>query len=474
MPKQKNDSAPSPVKPGMPEPTTDSAEAVASEETAGAGNQAVPPLSISISPQATAPEQVKNDDLGKEESQGMKNGALDPTTIRYTVDPAVASDVQEMAERVNYRRDPWKRSPVPTRQETYGTTDELFARITQTIVEQTQLSDKDSKLLAIWAISSWFQDVLPITPGLVITGWAYEGEVVLRTLRAFCHKPILVAGLTSATLNDIYMHWQKMPTLLISEPSLTKRMATILGCSTSRGYLAPIKMDRCPTFGFDYFGSKAIYLGENPPMKSLLQCYLHINASTTTKVYSNSAPLLSEKVMQHFQNQLEDYRNVNWKKIIRQRFNALGFSPEVHEIANAFGQCIVDAADLREELIALLTPCSDQQIAERLDDLGTLCLSAALRLCHQGKTQILVGEIAAEVNRDLKARGEKLQHSPEKVGHKLKNVGLPSRRLGPAGKGFLFDHGTQVFFHKVAAVYGCVGLADGKQNMHCSLCEQYK
>ncbi|MGB9230709.1 MAG: hypothetical protein WCC24_13275 [Terracidiphilus sp.] len=75
----------------------------------------------------------------------------------------------------------------------------------------------------------------------------------------------------------------------------------------------------------------------------------------------------------------------------------------------------MDATDLREELIALLTPCSELQIAVRMDDLGMLCLSAALRLCHQGKTQISVGEIAAEVNRDLKARGENLQYTPEKV-----------------------------------------------------------
>ena len=58
---------------------------------------------------------------------------------------------------------------------------------------------------------------------------------------------------------------------------------------------------------------------------------------------------------------------------------------------------------------------------------------AALTLCHQGKDQVFVKEIAAEVNRLLKARGETVQCSAEKVGHTLRRVGLPTHRLSQAG-----------------------------------------
>jgi hypothetical protein len=77
-----------------------------------------------------------------------------------------------------------------------------------------------------------------------------------------------------------------------------------------------------------------------------------------------------------------------------------------------------------------LTPFSDQQIAERLDDLGMLSVDAALALCHHGKDQMLIHEIATEVNRALKDRGERIQYSPEKVGHTLKKA----RPAQPAGK----------------------------------------
>ncbi len=62
--------------------------------------------------------------------------------------------------------------PFPTDRQRFGTTDELFARIKQTIAEQTWLSNGDSALLTFRIISTWFQEVLdsstprrsPVTP----------------------------------------------------------------------------------------------------------------------------------------------------------------------------------------------------------------------------------------------------------------------------------------------------------------------
>jgi hypothetical protein len=56
----------------------------------------------------------------------------------------------------------------------------------------------------------------------------------------------------------------------------------------------------------------------------------------------------------------------------------------------------------------------------------------------------------------------------------LKKAGLLSRRMGAAGNGFQLDHATQVLLHEVAAAYGCVGLTENNENLHCTLCEQNK
>ncbi|MGA8730512.1 MAG: hypothetical protein WB608_17290, partial [Terracidiphilus sp.] len=168
------------------------------------------------------------------------------------------------------------------------------------------------------------------------------------------------------------------------------------------------------------------------------------------------------------------YRVKNLPGVFGTDFNASGLSPELASIAHALGRCIVDAPDLRAEIASLLTPHSKQQIAERLDDLGTLVVGAAFALCHQGKDAILVGEIAAEVNRILLSRGERLQFSAEKVGHKLKKIGLLTRRLSGSGNGFLLEHATQLRLHEVGAAYGCEGFIEEEKSLHCPLCQQKK
>jgi hypothetical protein len=174
------------------------------------------------------------------------------------------------------------------------------------------------------------------------------------------------------------------------------------------------------------------------------------------------------------QNELFRYRLTNLPEVVKSDFCASGLSAEANAIATALGKSIVDAPEIRGEIVSLLEPHSEQQMAERRDSLLMLAVGAALSLCHQGKTQTLVGDVASEANRMLKGRGERLQIRAEKMGHLLKKVGLRTRRLGAAGNGLVLDHATQVSIHQIAAAHGCVGLSDDKENLRCSLCEQNK
>jgi len=101
-------------------------------------------------------------------------------------------------------------------------------------------------------------------------------------------------------------------------------------------------------------------------------------------------------------------------------------------------------------------------------------MEAPLNLCHEGKNQFLVSEIATEVNRIGKARGERLIYSPEKVGHLLKKVCLVPRRLGKAGRGLVMDLATMTRAHQLAAAYGGAGLDQEESNLHCPLCVENK
>lgn len=383
--------------------------------------------------------------------------------VLYPLQDLSDSEFESIRRRSTSQINPWQWILAPSRRESYGTTVELFTRIKLVVAEQTGLSGDASALLTFWAFSTWFKEPLSLAPCLVITGWAHEGELILRTLRLFCCRPLLMAGLTSANLSLAPLEWSL--TLLISEPKLSKQMALFLSSSTSRGYQAMRDGD-C----YDYFGFKAIYLGEDLPTKPLTHS-VHVNASDTQMSESHRTRSLSEKTVESFQNQLHNYRVTNLQRVFRSDFNASGLSPESNAIANALGSCIVDAPNLQAELVSLLMPQARQQMAERFDDLGSVAVGAALSLCHEDKDKILVGEIAAEVNRILRKRGERVQFSAEKVGHKLKRIGLLSRRLGSAGNGFLLDRATQVRLHEVGVAYGCGGFVEAEKSLHCPLCQ---
>jgi hypothetical protein len=378
-------------------PRNDTSEATASNADAGPEKQAASDAPNSPAAPATTPI-TKVD--GIPEWVRKTSGKLKSIHFRYSLPPNEASLFEKSRAQAEYKRDPWESMPLPTGYEAYGTAEELFAKIKLAIAEQTHLSDKDSALLTLWSFSTWFHDVLSIAPGLVITGPAHEGDAVLRALYAFCYQPILVGGMTGAALSAI--QWDKKPTLLIFEPNLSNRLAALLCSSTRRGYLALRTVPGASRSAFDFYGPKAVFAGEDPPIKSMLQHFVHINALPASGVYSEHVVPLTVEMTQKMQNRLLRYRSEHLPEVSKLELCAAGLSPDFNAIASALCECIVDAPDLQNKLVSLLTPYSDQQIAERLDDLGTLSVSAALSLCHQGKDQILINEIAAEVNRVLK------------------------------------------------------------------------
>jgi hypothetical protein len=379
------------------------------------------------------------------------------------VEAGYESSVKDIIERNNILRRPMRGIPLPTREEPHGTTGELVTQIRKTILEQTSVSNEVSAVLTYWVLSTWFMESLPIAPCLVITGASYEGDMVLRALKIFCRFPLLMAGVSSASLKGI--DWTLRPTLLLSAPNLSKHMTSVLGCSTSQGYLVG-------TAGKyqDYFGPKAIYLGEDLPTYAMPWFSVHVNATSMLKAGSKYSRPLSDSIAQSFQDRLVDYRLKNLVRVHNSDFDASILPSDTRAVANALGACIVDAPDLQAEIVSLLVPRAQQQLEDRSNSHEALAIEAALSLCHQGKPQIFVKEIADEVNRIQASRGEALRFTAEKVGHKLKNVG----RLSSAGNGLLIDHSTRVLIHEVAASFLDVGFGPDDQNVQCSLCDENK
>jgi hypothetical protein len=275
--------------------------------------------------------------------------------------------------------------------------------------------------------------------------------------------------LTGADISSLQkVSWDSTPTLLFYDPSVTKQMASILTCSTGRGYMIG------SANGYkDFYGPKAIYVGEEAHAVRTPRCCLQVSVNPATARAPQTIVPLRESTVQGLQNQLMKYRQKNLVKVYRSGFDAAGLNSETRSIANALGACIVDSPKLQSELITLLMPIEEQSQTDRATCLEAVTLEATLNLVHGGKTQVLVGEVASEANRIMEARGERLHYSAAIIGHRLKKVGVITRRLGKAGKGLLMDASTVARVHELGKVYG-VGLVEDEKNSACALCIENK
>jgi hypothetical protein len=216
-------------------------------------------------------------------------------------------------------------------------------------------------------------------------------------------------------------------------------------------------------------GSTAVYIGEERAIKRI-QHSIYIDVTARRHATPPDPDQSLVKTMNSLGNRLDDYRKVNLEKVRCMKLAACGLSLEVHAVAHALGSCLVDAPQLVEELVTLLRPQDQQQIADRSGSVEALTAGAVLALSHQGKEQVFVKEIAAEVNRLREARGETMHFSPEKVGHKLKKIGLFTRRLSDKGHGLILDQTTRGHIHEVARSYLGEDSILSTENLHCQFC----
>jgi hypothetical protein len=352
------------------------------------------------------------------------------------------------------------RTPLPPVPKPDSLAAQLHTEMKRIIVRQTRLPDSVSSLIAFWALSTWFQEVFPIIPCLVITGPNHEATVILSVLNALCAWPRLLAGFRRADLRYL----RSPETLLIAEPNLDNRTAALLGNFTNRGFLFVSE-----GYFVHRWAAVAVYVGEDPAIKRI-QHSLQIDAATPPHAKPLNPAQFHRGTVNVLLQRIFEYYERNKTKVAGLEFNPSGLSPEGHAMANALGSCIVDDPQLQMELVSLMRPQDLQQSADRSDCLETLVAGAALTLCHQGKDEVFVREIAAEVNRVLKARGEILQFTPEKVGHKLKRIGLLTRRLSHAGNGLNLDQQTRIRIHEVATAHQGNDLIEKDENLQCPLC----
>jgi hypothetical protein len=334
---------------------------------------------------------------------------------------------------------------------------EIFTRIKHTIKARTNLSDADVAIAAFWAISTWFQEALIVLPCLVITGPAHEATELLRVLHDLCCASLLLAEFRRQDLQVV-----RGGTLLISEPNLSNQNAALLGSLTNRGFV----IVEHGSYLYCH-SSKAIYIGDNSKNKRI-QHAIYIDVTPPLNAAKGIPHDGVDLSVKDLRAHLAKYCERNLAQVRRLEFTPTGVSPETGAIAKALGSCIVDSAELQAALVSILTSRDRQQISERLDTAEALIVEAVLTLSRGGADKLYAREITVVVNRLIEVRGERSKLSPEKVGHRLRKLGLPTRRLSQTGNGLVLDKETMRRLQTLSGMYVGEDLHAETENLHRS------
>jgi hypothetical protein len=329
-------------------------------------------------------------------------------------------------------------SPAPPSSKAF----EIFTSIKDTIKAQTHLSDADTGIAAFWVVSTWFQEALIVLPCLVITGPAHEATELLRVLHDLCLGSLLLAGFRRGDLKEVYRR-----TLLISEPYLNNQTAALLGNLTNRGFAIVDQRSY-----FYCHSSNAVYIGDDPTIRRI-QHAIYVDVTPAPNAAKRLPTEHLDRRAEYLRGHLANYRETNLAHVRRLEFNPTGVSPETGAIAKALGSCIVDSPDLQTALVSILAPGDRRQISDRRDTAEALVVEAVLALSRGDAEQLYAREIAVEVNRLIEVRGERSKLSPEKVGHRLRKLGLPTRRLSQTGNGLVLDKETMTRLQTLSAMY---------------------
>jgi hypothetical protein len=345
--------------------------------------------------------------------------------------------------------------PFPSRVNDCVVTSQVFESLRRFFARHSGLPDESVSLLAHFALVTWFPEYATIWPCLsVVTSDAVASTSLLRLMRCAFRRPVHLGDVTLRALLSL-PSWLR-PTLLIDQPQpsgeLQRMCRTISrpgGLVASNGHLREIS---CPM---------VICTAEPLTDPWLLQSAIQVPVIATARHLPPDPDFLA-KATDDLQATLLGYRLKNFAKVRTSTFNAPELSSPACEIARLLGSCVVDNPELQIRIIALLQDHDAENRVERSLMPQAIVAEAGLFLCHEKKSDsAYVGEITTIANGILKARGETLELESRAVGHLLRAIGLPTKRLGEAGRGIFFLHETRRRIHRLAWNHGVRSVQSG-------------
>jgi hypothetical protein len=322
---------------------------------------------------------------------------LDPTILEGVRFPGVASD--------------------------YGSTGELFQKILAALSKLSGLPSRELQTVPYWILSSWFPEILPTLPILVVTGPSRaEAQRFLRLLHCFVRRGVLVTELTPPRFLGLPMHLS--PTILIDQSKFPAQMRGLLRAASSRGTYIPragrLVAIHCVRAVFCEKDDLDLELDETALRVSLFQ------AGPGGGVLDARA---ADAVAAEFQPKLLQYRFTNFRTVSESGFDVPTMTPGMRELAHTLSASVVGDPKLTNNVQSMLSSQDDDMRASWTTDPVHALIVTMLALVHERELpKISVKKLTEFVNTTLRESGDIREFSPVEIGRLLSRLSFSRSR----------------------------------------------
>jgi hypothetical protein len=350
----------------------------------------------------------------------------------------------------------------PEKSADFESTTKLFTKICH-LFASNGFSVEVALAATHFIFASWFADVLPLAPCLLITGPQVDADLLLQLLACGVRRPLPISEFSRRAICSLPM--QLRPTLLINTGRMTGASLALLRASNHHRSFFTVRDNLV-----DVFCAKAVYCAEFPDSRVIDDSTLHIALIPSC----GSLPFLEQKyydeAAREFQSKFLAYRARYIQDVQCLQFDQPTFTSGTRILSRIIGAPIVDAPALQAGQVPLLQEHEAEITALRWTDLQFVVLEAVIHHIHKNPgVKVHVGDITETALGILKGRGDSTKYDPREIGNHLRDFGLRPKRDGQ-GNAIRLDSAVCRDMHLLARRFGV--LAKGERKVQCSYCDE--
>lgn len=317
------------------------------------------------------------------------------------------------------------------------------------------LEQTSARLASFFVLATWFADLLPWVPSVIVHGPVDEGLQLLQALTRLCRRGIFLPRVSARLLDSIPRSlW---PTIVVAGPTLHRNAQDSLRAS-SRRLCCPAKD------ALAY--SRVLYCSENNVDMWLSAISIHINVPQSGLIPATAGDVRTERLV----SLLLGYRLRHLEAVRASDSDAPQFHANMRSIARGLLACVTGSIKLHAEILDLLIELDEEYRGEQDGTVRNVLIETLLSFCHeQPSAPVFVHDISERLAAIFEGRGDHIRISPRAVGAGMKFLGIRTRRVaGGAGRGLCFDASSCARIHRLAAQFGIP--LDQEKVRNCQLC----